>query len=86
MAGVSVPGMSQARIIEVETERYGPLKMQSSFPKFSATPGTVRRPAPVRVGQHNAEIYGELLGLDDAGFRKLFAGSPIKRSTSVGRK
>ncbi len=55
----------QAReaIIEVETERFGPLKMQSTFPKFSATPGGVRRPAPSVVGQHNAEIYGELLGL-----------------------
>ncbi len=58
----------QAReaIIEVETERFGPLKMQSSFPKFSATPGSVRRPAPSTVGQHNAEIYGELLGLGAA--------------------
>ena len=58
----------QAReaIIEVETERFGPLKMQSSFPKLSATPGSVRRPAPSKVGQHNAEIYGELLGLEAA--------------------
>ena len=58
----------QAReaIIEVETERFGPLKMQSSFPKLSATPGSVRRPAPSKVGQHNAEVYGELLGLGEA--------------------
>jgi crotonobetainyl-CoA:carnitine CoA-transferase CaiB-like acyl-CoA transferase len=58
----------QAReaIIEVETERFGPLKMQSSFPKFSATPGSVRRPAPSKVGQHNAEIYGDLLGIGAA--------------------
>ena len=55
----------QAReaIIEVETERFGPLKMQSSFRKISATPSSVRRPAPSVVGQHNAEVYGELLGL-----------------------
>ncbi|WP_353228626.1 CoA transferase [Novosphingobium sp.] len=55
----------QAReaIIEVETDRFGPLKMQGVFPRLSATPGSVRRPAPSTVGQHNAEIYGELLGL-----------------------
>ena len=55
----------QAReaIIEVETERFGALKMQSVFPKLSATPGSVRRAAPSVVGQHNAEIWGEMLGL-----------------------
>jgi len=58
----------QAReaIIEVETERFGALKMQSVFPKLSATPGSVRRPAPSSVGQHNAEVYGDLLGLSAA--------------------
>lgn len=50
-------------IIEVETERFGKLKMQGAFPKLSATPSSVRSPAPSIVGQHNAEIYGGLLGL-----------------------
>ncbi len=50
-------------IIEVETERFGKLKMQNAFPKLSGTPSGVRRPAPSVVGQHNAEIYGELLGM-----------------------
>lgn len=50
-------------IIEVETERFGRLKMQNAFPKLSATPSSVRRPAPSIVGQHNAEIYGSLLGM-----------------------
>lgn len=58
----------QARkaIIEVETERHGKLSMQNAFPKLSVTPSSVRRAAPSAVGQHNAEVYGELLGLSAA--------------------
>jgi formyl-CoA transferase len=69
----------QAReaIIEVETERFGPLKMQSTFPRFSATPGGVRRPAPSVVGQHNAEIYGALLGMGQAELDDLAARGVI---------
>ncbi len=69
----------QAReaIIDVETERFGPIKMQSVFPKLSATPGSVRRPAPSRVGQHNAEIYGDLLGMSEAEIAALAAQGAI---------
>jgi formyl-CoA transferase len=69
----------QAReaIIEVETERFGPLKMQGTFPKMSATPSSVRRPAPSVVGQHNAEVYGDLLGLGEADLAALKAVGAI---------
>ena len=64
-------------IVEVATERFGQLKMQGIVPKLSATPGTIRRPAPAAVGQHNAEVYGELLGLDAAELAALAAGGVI---------
>ena len=69
----------QAReaIIEVETERYGKLKMQGAFPKMSATPSSVRSPAPSIVGQHNTEIYGGLLGMDIAELDRLKAAGTI---------
>jgi formyl-CoA transferase len=50
-------------LIEVETERWGAVRMQNAFPFLSDTPSGVRSPAPSRVGQHNREIYGALLGL-----------------------
>lgn len=50
-------------IVEIEHPRWGKVPMQAPFPKLSATPSRVRDPAPASVGQHNAEVYGELLGL-----------------------
>ncbi len=50
-------------LVPVETAKWGTIHMQNSFPKLSATPGTIRSPAPTQVGQNNAEIYGAL-GID----------------------
>ena len=69
--------MAREAIIEVETERWGTLKMQNVFPKLSATPSSVRSPAPSMIGQHNLEIYGELLGLDDEDLGALSAAGVI---------
>jgi formyl-CoA transferase len=58
-------------LVEVESERWGKFKMQNSFPKLSDTPGGIRSLAPVEIGQHNAEVYGELLGFDAAQLDRL---------------
>lgn len=58
-------------IIELETPRWGTLKMQNAFPKLSGTPSTVRTPAPDQIGQHNAEIYGELLDISEQALTQL---------------
>ena len=69
----------QAReaIIEVETERFGALKMQNAFPKFSATPSSVRSAAPSLVGQHNSEVYRGLLGICADEMAKLHTAGAI---------
>jgi formyl-CoA transferase len=46
---------------------FGELKMQNVAPKLSETPGTVRSPAP-ELGQHNEEIYLDLVGLSQQEF------------------
>jgi formyl-CoA transferase len=69
----------QARnaIVEVETERFGKIKMQGTFPKLSETPSSIRRAAPSQIGQHNAEVYGELLGLSSDDLSRLRAAGVI---------
>ena len=54
----------QARnsIVDVVHPTYKNLKMQNVFPRMSDTQGEIRWPGP-KLGQHNAEVYGELLGM-----------------------
>ena len=63
-------------LLAVPHPELGAITMQSPMPKLSATPSTVRRTAPRSVGEHNAEVYGEL-GLDQAALAKLAARGVI---------
>jgi formyl-CoA transferase len=52
-------------IVDVPHERWDNLKMQNIFPKLSATPCKINWPGPEELGQHNAEVYGDLLNMSD---------------------
>lgn len=62
---------ARAMAVEVEHPRAGATRVLGIPLKLSATPGSIRRPAPM-LGQHTDEILGEL-GYDAAAIRDLHA-------------
>ena len=68
----------QAReaIVSVPHPDFGELKMQNVAPKLSLTPGRVRSPSP-KLGQHNDEIYCDLLGMNAERLAQLKAAKVI---------
>lgn len=64
-------------LVEVETPKWGKIKMQNAFPRLSDTPSKIRTPAPTEIGQDNATVYGELLGLDASELERLKAAKAI---------
>jgi formyl-CoA transferase len=56
--------IARQSIVEVAHRDYPTLKMQNVVPKLSATPGAIRWPGPT-LGEHNVEVFGELLGLNE---------------------
>jgi crotonobetainyl-CoA:carnitine CoA-transferase CaiB-like acyl-CoA transferase len=62
-------------VAEVDQPAYGPARMLAFPVKASATPGTIRRPAP-RLGEHTAEVLGEL-GLPKSEIERLAAAGVV---------
>jgi crotonobetainyl-CoA:carnitine CoA-transferase CaiB-like acyl-CoA transferase len=56
------PHYRERNIVEIDDPRVGRLAMVGVVPKLSKTPGTIKWAGPDK-GQHNAVVYGELLGL-----------------------
>jgi formyl-CoA transferase len=57
-------------IVTVKHPHYGDLKMQNIAPKLSQTPGSIRTVAP-GLGQHNEEIYLDLMQMSGERFAAL---------------
>jgi formyl-CoA transferase len=64
-------------LIALPNARHGSIRMQNACPKLSATPSTVRGPAPAFPGEHNAEILGERLGIAEHALATLAAEGVI---------
>lgn len=61
---------ARAAIVRIAHRDFGELPMQNVAPKLSATPGSVRTAGP-ELGEHNAAVWGELLGVAPDELRRL---------------
>jgi formyl-CoA transferase len=57
--------IARQAIVPTHHPAFGTLRMQNVAPRLSATPSAIRSPAP-ELGQHNAQVYRDLLGVDAA--------------------
>ena len=55
---------SREMIVDVEQMLSGPIPMPGTVFKMSETPGDPTSPAPF-LGEHNSEVYTELLGYSE---------------------
>ncbi|KYZ75662.1 CoA-transferase [Anaerosporomusa subterranea] len=61
---------ARGNIVEMPHPTLGTIKMPGITPVFSETPGEIKWVGP-RLGEHNQQVYSELLGLDDAQLQEL---------------
>jgi formyl-CoA transferase len=66
-------------LVEVPDPDHGHITMPAVAPRLSDTPGAVRWAGPA-LGQHTAEVLGELAGLDDAELDELSQAGVVGRS------
>ncbi len=62
--------------VTVDDHELGPMTVQAPVPKFSESPGRIEHLGPV-LGEHNAEVYGEILGLTTSDIDDLHAAGVL---------
>jgi crotonobetainyl-CoA:carnitine CoA-transferase CaiB-like acyl-CoA transferase len=67
---------ARGNIATVEDADLGPLRMQAPVPRLLGSPGRIEHSAG-RLGEHNAVVYGELLGLGADELAELAAAKVI---------
>ena len=60
----------------MDSPDFGSIPMQNVVPKLSDTPGEIEWAGPV-LGEHNEEVFGGILGLDEDSMNQLRADGVI---------
>jgi crotonobetainyl-CoA:carnitine CoA-transferase CaiB-like acyl-CoA transferase len=67
---------ARGAFVEVEHPQAGTLQLLRPWIRFSETPTVIDHAGPA-IGEHNAEVYKELLGIDDAKLHELKSAGAI---------
>jgi crotonobetainyl-CoA:carnitine CoA-transferase CaiB-like acyl-CoA transferase len=67
---------ARGAFVDVEHPEAGNVKLLAPWIRFSGTPTRIERPSPL-LGQHNEEVYGNLLGLSPEEVKSLAAEGAI---------
>ena len=67
----------RAHIIDLEHPRLGPVPIETSRMRFSRTPAIAAWPGP-EIGQHNAHVLGEILGMSDEEITELVTDEALE--------
>lgn len=63
--------IAREAIVGAPSDRWGSIQMQNVSPKLSKTPGTIRWAGRSTLGSDNAEVFGDLLNIDENERNKL---------------